>query len=55
MSAGQEQAWHALMGLHELVPTDRSLVGGQMVHLHARPADSRARPDATRTGQIGSV
>lgn len=64
MSAGQEQAWHALMGLHELVPTDWSLVGGQMVHLHCaerggipiRPTDDadtvvdvRAQPDILRT------
>lgn len=34
LSAGQEQAWHALMDLHDLVPTHWPLVGGQMVHLH---------------------
>lgn len=34
MSAGQEQAWHTLMDLHEAVPPDWALVGGQMVHLH---------------------
>lgn len=64
MSAGQEQAWHALMDLHELVPSDWSLVGGQMVHLHCaerggapiRPTDDadtvvdvRAQPDILLT------
>lgn len=60
MSAGQEQAWHTLMDLHEAVPTDWALVGGQMVNLHCaerggvppRPTDDadtvvdvRAQPD----------
>lgn len=64
MSVGQEQAWHALMDLRELVPTDWSLVGGQMVHLHCaergsvavRPTDDadtvvdvRAQPDILLT------
>lgn len=64
MSIGQEQAWHALMDLHDLVSTDWSLVGGQMVHLHCaerggapiRPTDDadtvvdvRAQPDILRT------
>lgn len=64
MSAGQEQAWHTLMDLHELVPTDWSLVGVQMVHLHCaergsvpiRPTDDadtvvdvRAQPDILLT------
>lgn len=64
MTAGREQAWHALMDLHELVPTDWSLVGGQMVHLHCaerggvpiRPTDDadtvvdvRAQPDILLT------
>lgn len=44
MSAGQEQAWHALMDLHELVPTDWSLVGGQMVHLHCAERDGVPDP-----------
>lgn len=63
MTAGQEQAWHALMDLHELVPNHWSLVGGQMVHLHCaerggvpvRPTDDadtvvdvRAQPDILR-------
>lgn len=60
MSPAQEQAWHALMNLHDAIPTDWALVGGQMVHLHCaergasplRPTDDadavvdvRARPD----------
>lgn len=64
MSAGQEQAWHALMDLHDAIPTDWALVGGQMVHLHCaergasplRPTDDadtvvdvRTRPDILHT------
>lgn len=60
MSTGQEQAWHTLMDLHDAIPTDWALVGGQMVHLQCaergaaplRPTDDadtvvdvRARPD----------
>lgn len=49
MSAGQEQAWHALMDLHQLVPNHWCLVGGQMVHLHCAERDAspiRATDDA---------
>ena len=30
----QRDAWHALMDLHDKMPTGWALVGGQMVHLH---------------------
>lgn len=64
MSAPQQEAWHALMDLHELVPSNWCLVGGQMVHLHCaerggspiRPTDDadtvvdvRTQPDILRT------
>lgn len=64
MSAPQQEAWHALMDLQELVPSNWCLVGGQMVHLHCaerggspiRPTDDadtvvdvRTQPDILRT------
>lgn len=34
MAEAQEQAWHALLDLHEAHPEKWTLIGGQMVHLH---------------------
>jgi hypothetical protein len=34
MTGGQAASWHALMDLHERLPGNWTLVGGQMVHLH---------------------
>ncbi|MGA8988138.1 hypothetical protein, partial [Aeromicrobium sp.] len=34
MSEAQKQSWHALMDLYELVSSDWTLIGGQLVHLH---------------------
>jgi excisionase family DNA binding protein len=34
MSSEQTASWHGLMDLHVRVPTDWTLVGGQLVHLH---------------------
>lgn len=34
MPPAQRAAWHALMDLHERMPTGWTMVGGQMVHLH---------------------
>lgn len=45
MLAAQRGAWHALMDLHERMPTGWVLVGGQMVHLHcAERGVSPTRP-----------
>ncbi|MCW2813554.1 MAG: hypothetical protein JWN84_1009 [Nocardioides sp.] len=45
MSAAQEQSWLALIDLHERVPSDWALVGGQLVHLHcAERGASPQRP-----------
>ncbi|MXG89265.1 hypothetical protein [Nocardioides flavescens] len=45
MLAPQEAAWHALMDLHERLPENWTLVGGQMVHLHCAERDvSPERP-----------
>lgn len=34
MPPAQRAGWHALMDLHDRMPTGWTLVGGQMVHLH---------------------
>jgi hypothetical protein len=34
MPSAQRAGWHALMDLHERMPTGWTLIGGQMVHLH---------------------
>lgn len=45
MSAPQERAWQTLLELHARHPTDWTLVGGQMVHLHcAERGASPVRP-----------
>lgn len=39
MSAEQAPSWHGLLNLHRRVMTDRTLVGGQLVHLHLPERD----------------
>lgn len=48
VGAGQEAAWHALLDLHEVHPTGWTLIGGQLVHLHAPSAPHAFAPHRRR-------
>lgn len=34
MTEAQAASWHAMMDLYTKVPEHRTLIGGQLVHLH---------------------
>ena len=57
MPLAQRAGWHALMELHERMPTGWTLIGGQMVHLHcAERGRSPSRPTEVEVGdRQGSV
>lgn len=40
MTPAQTDGWHALLDLHQRLPTGWTLVGGQMVHLHCAERDA---------------
>lgn len=56
MGEAQRQSWHALMELYESIPSDWTLIGGQLVHLHcAERAPGRDVLQMRATDDIDAV